>query len=90
MADKGAIPKGTVEKESNRVPTQYKFIEYKCGFTNRQGVKTCEWTTGLIGREEAYNLLGEHWTVEHERAHKENENKNEKCSQTPKITKWNS
>ena len=71
MAGKGAIPKGTVEKESNRVPTQYKFIEYKCGFTNRQGAKTCEWTTGLIGREEAYNLLGEHWTTEHERTHKE-------------------
>ena len=69
--DKGAIPKGIVAQETNRVPAQYKYVEYKCGFTNREGKQPCEWTTGLIGREEAYNLLGEHWEEKHDREHKD-------------------
>ena len=69
--EQGAIPKGSVTQESNRAPVYYKFIEYKCGFKNREDVLSCPWTTGLIDREEAYKLLGEHWDAQHEKEHKD-------------------
>ena len=69
--EQGAIPKGSVAQESNRAPVYYKFIEYKCGFKNREDVLSCSWTTGLIDREEAYKLLGEHWDAQHEKEHKD-------------------
>ena len=70
MTDSSGASLGTIVMESNTVPQNYRFVEYKCGFKNRLGVKTCPWTTGLVERKAAVTMIGEHWNYEHEDEHK--------------------
>ena len=70
MSENNGTPQGILVQESNSVPNNFKYVEYKCGFTNREGVKSCKWTTGMIGRATAIKMMGEHWNYEHEDEHK--------------------
>ena len=57
---------GIVVEETDRIPTTKKYVEFRCGFKDRQGNPACDWTSNLMSRTAANQLLGEHWTIYHE------------------------
>ena len=72
MTEQGDVPAmAEAVQESNSVPYAYKYVEYKCGFKNRAGEKVCQWSTGLIGKKIAREMIGDHWNKEHENDHKQ-------------------
>ena len=66
MADLNPNAQGTVVKQSNHVPQALRYIEFKCGFKDRNEQPACNRTTGLLTRTHADKLLSEHWNAEHE------------------------
>ena len=57
---------GKIVDEQDTVPYAKKYVEFKCGFKDREGKSACDWTTTLMSRKAANQLLGEHWTSNHE------------------------
>ena len=57
---------GELVDEQDTVSYAKRFVEFKCGFKDRAGKPACDWTTNLMSRKAANQLLGEHWTIHHE------------------------
>ena len=64
--DEPGMPAPTVVEEADKLAHGKRYVEFKCGFKDRQGNPACDWTTNLMARTMANQLLEEHWTISHE------------------------